>query len=605
MDVHDVFPDTEPMTGVGALKTSRRTLAALLAALVAAGTFIVPATSAAPAPAAAVEAVATATAAVDEALAGITEGVVRVIVQKDNSAHAAKAGAAAEEAVARLGGSITLDLPIVNGFAATVPADSIDDLATTPGVRVISLDRKMQVQASTTAGTGTVKSAFRKSMRADDVNNAGYDGHGVTIALIDTGVSSVPDLAGRLVTVTDDMTGATAPCQNMSGEQTCDDTFGHGTFVAGVMAGDGASSGGAYKGVAPGANVLSVKIAGRSGAADVSNILAAIQWVVNFRDRYGIKVLNLSLGTDSTQSYRVDPLNFAVEKAWQAGITVVVSASNRGPDPRTIAKPGDDPFVITVGAVDDRGTSATSDDSLPNFASRGPTAADGIAKPDVTAPGAHVVSLRAPGSAVDQNFPNYVDGAYRKASGTSFSAGMVSGAAAIIAQANPFVTPDRVKYALTSTARKVASSDPMAVGAGEVDVHSAALSAPPGLANQGVEPGSGTGSVDLSRGTVVFQADDPMQTVVNGTLTAQLLLYDPMAYLLGSNWTGGNWYGGNWYGGNWYGGNWYGGNWYGGNWYGGNWYGGNWYGGNWYGTPDGGNWYGGNWYGSAWYGAWE
>ena len=118
---------------------------------------------------------------------------------------------------------------------------------------------------------------------------------------------------------------------------------------------------------------------------------------MSFKDRYGIKVLNLSLGTDSTQSYRVDPLNYAVEKAWDSGIAVVVAASNRGPDAGTISKPGDDPLVITVGAVDDMGTPGLSDDELPDFSSHGPTAADGLAKPDLAAPGAHIVSLRAPG----------------------------------------------------------------------------------------------------------------------------------------------------------------------------------------------------------------
>jgi serine protease AprX len=630
MDVHGVFLDTEGMTRVGSVQGSRRSFVALAAAMLATITLLAPATAgpaasaasaataarnaaaaaATSAGAAASAANSAAATAVDDALRNVT-GAVRIIVQERSPRTGRTGGTGATAtacwaavAVARLGGEITRDLPIVNGFAATVPAQAIAPLAATPGVRAISLDRQMHVQASTTAGTST-KSVYRKSVRADDLNNAGYTGRGIAVALIDTGVTGVPDVAGRLVQVTDDVTGAVTPCANFTNESTCDDSYGHGTFVAGVIAGNGASSGGAYKGVAPEADILSVKIAGRSGAADVSSVLGAIQWVVNFKDRYGVKVLNLSLGTDSTQSYHVDPLDYAVEKAWQAGITVVVSASNRGPNAGTIAKPGDDPFVITVGAVDDRGTNGTSDDSLPNFSSRGPTAADNLPKPDVTAPGAHVVSLRAPGSAIDQNFPNYLDGSYRKGSGTSFSAGVVSGAAALLAQANPVASPDRVKYALTSTARKVASTDRMAVGAGEIDAFSAAMSAPPGLANQGVEAGTGTGAIDLSRGTVYVSADDPLHTVVSGALTLQLILFDPASYLLGTSWTGGQWYGGQWYGGQWYGGQWYGGQWYGGQWYGGQWYGGQWYGGQWYGQTEGGQWYGGQWYGSAWYGSWE
>jgi serine protease AprX len=582
------------MTAAGATTSSRRALAAVTAVMLTAITLLAPvhsASSTAGATTPAGAAAARAGAAVDDVLRAVHAGVVRIIVQKDETPGAVKAGTAAERAVAAMGGRITRDLPIVNGFAATVPARGIDTLATTPGVRAISLDRRMTVQGTTS--TTTAKSVYRKVVRADDLNAAGYTGRGVTVALIDTGISNVQDLAGRILTVRDDLTGATAPCENFTNEPTCDDSFGHGTFVAGIIAGNGAASGGLYKGVAPEANLLAVKIAGRSGAADVSSVLAAIQWVVSFKDRYGVKVLNLSLGTDSTQSYHVDPLDYAVEKAWQSGITVVVSASNRGPSPRTIAKPGDDPFVITVGAVDDLGTSGLGDDTLPDFSSRGPTAADGLPKPDVTAPGAHVVSLRAPGSAIDQQFPNYVSNAYRKGSGTSFSTGVVSGAAALVAQANPLASPDRVKFALTTTARKAASNDANSVGTGEIDAYSAAFDKWPGLANQGVAPGTGTGLVDLSRGTVYVQTDDPLQTVVTGTLTAQLLLWNPLSLYMG--WTGSNWYGSNWYGSNWYGSNWYGSNWYGSNWYGSNWYG----------QENGSNWYGSNWYGSNWYGAWE
>jgi serine protease AprX len=157
--------------------------------------------------------------------------------------------------------------------------------------------------------------------------------------------------------------------------------------MAGLVAGNGASGAGGATGTAPEARVLSVKVAGADGAADVSTVLAGLQWVVSFRERYGIDVLNLSLGTDSTQSWQDDPLNYAVERAWDAGIVVVVAAANTGPAPGTIAKPGDDPWVVTVGAVDGQGTPGVGDDRVPDFSSRGPTR-DGVAKPDVVAPGA-------------------------------------------------------------------------------------------------------------------------------------------------------------------------------------------------------------------------
>ena len=371
---------------------------------------------------------------------------IRVIVQKSSPADPAP-----ELAVRRLGGQVTRALPIVAGFAATVPAARAGELAGQPGVRAVTPDAKVRVQAAAPGG-GTIRSVYPKTIKADAVWKRGVTGRGVTVAVLDTGVANVPDLAGRLVQVRNDLTGQTTPCKNLSGELDCNDRYGHGTFIAGLVAGNGASSGGKWKGVAPEASVLSVKAAGADGAADVSNILAAIQWVVSFKDRYNIRVLNLSLGTDSTQDWRVDPLNYAVERAWAAGMTVVVAASNEGPGAGTITKPADDPWVVTVGATDDRGTAGLGDDQLPDFSGRGPTA-HGLAKPDVAAPGAHVISLRAPGSTIDTQFPWYVDGSYRRGSGTSMATGVVSGAVALMLQANPGFTPDRVKHALAATAK--------------------------------------------------------------------------------------------------------------------------------------------------------
>jgi len=522
-------------------------------------------------------------AAVDPALLKVTTGVVKVVVQGFDGA-----GGAAGRAVRRLGGQVTRPLPIVGGVAATVPAGAVHRLAAAPGVRAVSLDGTVRVTES--PSPNPIKSVYPKVVRADDSWRAGLTGRGVTVALVDTGVADVADLAGRVVPVTDDLSGATTSCENLSGEATCSDSYGHGTFIAGLIAGNGTSSRGAWKGVAPEAKVLSVKIAGRDGSADVSNVLAAIQWVVSFKDRYGIRVLNLSLGTNSTQSYRLDPLNFAVEQAWSAGIAVVVSAGNLGPAAQTISKPADDPWVITVGAVDDRGTTGLADDAVPNFSSHGPTAADGLAKPDVVAPGGHVTSLRAPGSEIDTRFPNYIDGSYRKGSGTSMAAGVVSGTVALMTQADPAVTPDRVKFALMSTARPAASSDPMAVGAGVIDAYGAALAAPAGTANQGLDRSTGLGSLALSRGTTLVRTAGLLGVPLTGPLTAQLLPFDSVLFTTVA-WTGSNWQGSNWQGSNWQATTWYGSNWQGSNWQGSNW--------------QSTTWYGSNWQGSAWYGAWE
>ena len=528
-----------------------------------------------------------AVAAVDPELAHVTAGTVHVILQS-----VAGAGGAAERAVGRAGGKITRHLPLINGFAATVPARKVPGLVGVGGLRSISLDRHMTVQGG--GSNSSANSVYPQVVRADDTWTAGDTGQGVTVALIDTGIADVGDLAGRVLPIHDDITGANSPCVNLSGESGCGDSYGHGTFIAGIVAGSGAASNGSFKGVAPGANLVSVKIAGRDGSSDVSNVIAGIQWAVSFKDRYGIKVLNLSLGTDGTQTYRTDPLNYAVEKAWASGIVVVVAASNRGPAAGTIAKPGDDPWVVTVGAVDDHGTRGLGDDQLPNFSSRGPTAADGLAKPDVVAPGAHIVSLRAPGSAIDTQFPTYLNGSYRKGSGTSMATGVVSGSVALMLRANPTMAPNRVKYALAATARNDASTDPMSVGAGLIDTYSAAFAAPAGVANQGLGRSNGLGSLDLSRGSVRVQSTSLFGPVLSGLLTAQLLLWDPLVYTT-TDWTGSSWYGSSWYGSSWYGSSWYGSSWYGSSWYGSSWYG----------QPEGSSWYGSSWYGSSWYGAWE
>jgi serine protease AprX len=521
---------------------------------------------------------------------GALSGPVKVIVQKWWAADRGP-----ELAVQRLGGRVTRALPIVAGFAATLPGGrAAADLARQPGVRTVTPDREVRVQGMATGGQ--IRSVYPKVVRADDAWRNGVTGQGVTVAVVDTGIAEVPDLAGRVVQITEGL-GPPKPCKNLSGELNCDDAYGHGTFVAGVIAGNGASSGGRWKGVAPGARVLSVKIAGANGAADVSNVLAAIQWVVSFKDNYGIRVLNLSLGTDSTQTYRTDPFNYAVQRAWEAGIAVVVSASNLGPGPGTISKPGDDPWVITVGATDDRGTRTLSDDYLPDFTARGPTAADLLPKPDIVAPGSHIISLRAPGSTVDTNYPTYVDGSYRRGSGTSMATGVVSGAAALLLQRNPTATPNRVKYALTATARDAASDDPLAVGAGQVDAYSAAFSAPPGEANQGLDRSNGFGTLGGSRGSVQTQANDPVATVLGSTLgatlTVQLLLWNPGAYV-NAEWRPADWYLSTWalfrfyrLG-----------------WYESDWPASRWHGASWYGEPRDET-YGETLPGSAWLGAWE
>ena len=528
-----------------------------------------------------------------------------VIVQIDGD------GAAVRRIVADAGGTVTADLPIVSGIAALVPTSALETLQAAPGVRAVTPNEPVHVAETTSPSADPdLRSVVPDEVGVPRLWAEGYRGSGVNIALIDTGVSPVSDLAGRVVRVRDPQgTNSDVDCVNFSGETGCQDSYGHGTFVAGLIAGSGASSGGRFTGVAPDAGIVSVKIAGRDGSADVSKVLAAIQWVVSFADTYDIEVLNLSLGTDSTVSYRFDPLNFAVERAWRAGITVVVAASNRGPAARTISKPADDPLVLTVGAIDDRQTPDSSDDVVPDFSGRGPTAADGLAKPDVVAPGAHVISLRSPGSLVEQQAGTSETDPYRRGSGTSMSAGVVSGVVALLNDVDHKMKPDRLKFALMATAHRVASDDPLAVGAGLVDAYAAAFLAPAGLANTGVSSLSdGSGSLDGSRGRVIVASncrgsESSSSCPLRGNSTAEQTAWDGAEYRT-STWDGGSWYASQWHRATLEGGSWYGGSWYGGSWYGGSWYGGSWYGGSWYGTAESTD-YGTALLGSAWYGAWD
>jgi serine protease AprX len=333
---------------------------------------------------------------------------------------------------------------------------------------------------------------WRGSILLDEVDEED-DGGGVTVAVLDTGITRHPDLGARVrarVDMTPDGDGY--------------DRYGHGTHVAGLIAGDGAASGGRWPGAAPGASVLPVKVAGWNGATDVSMVLAGLEWIAAHRERYGIRVVNLAYGTDSSQTTHEDPLNHAVQRLWRAGVLVVVGAGNHGDGPGSVQKPGDDPWVVTVGAADTHGTATPADDEVAPFSSRGPTG-EGVAKPDLVAPGVSLVSHRAPGGTLEQLHPAArVDEHYFKGTGTSQAAAVVSGVAARMFDANPALTPDEAKAALVRTAMPALRGRPGA-GAGLVDAEEAVEAAEEREfasrpANRGLASSSGLGRIESSRG---------------------------------------------------------------------------------------------------------
>jgi serine protease AprX len=268
-----------------------------------------------------------------------------------------------------------------------------------------------------------------------------------------------------------------------------------------------------FIGMAPGARIVSVKVADASGATDVSQVIAAIDWVVQNRNRNGlnIRVLNLSFGTDGVQDYQLDPLTYAAEVAWHSGIAVVVAAGNGGYGTAKLNNPAYDPYLIAVGGADSRGTYGVQDDVVPAWSSTG----DGTRNPDLVAPGTSVVSLRSPGSYLDTTYPGARNGERLfRGSGTSQAAAVVSGAAALLLQQRPGMTPDQLKALLTGTAERLPVADPIAQGSGMLDLVNARDAATP-KAVQTWPRATGRGSLDAARGSA--HADIDGQTLTGET----------------------------------------------------------------------------------------
>jgi serine protease AprX len=376
------------------------------------------------------------------ALAAASGPAIAVIVE----AHSVGAAGAA---VAAVDGHTDLQLPLIAAVSAHVDADQFHALADNPNVAVMP-DATMHPTSLSYSAANVDTQVAALDPGSDLSPNAGQ---GVGVALIDTGVTATPDLNGsRLVQGPD-----------LSSEGDGIDHYGHGTFMAGLIAGDGtASANGAvhHVGVAPGATLVAVKVAGADGSTTVSKIIAGIGWVVTHRDAYNIRVLNLSFGIDVPMPYQANALDAASEAAWASGIAVVASAGNEGAG--NVTSPGDDPYVITAGAVDTNGTASTSNDTVPSWS--GTQTFHDYSKPDILAPGVSVVSLRDPGSTIDTQHPEgRVDATYFRGGGTSMSTALVSGAAAILAAHHPNATPDDIKGALVDTGAAIAGSNAPAV----------------------------------------------------------------------------------------------------------------------------------------------
>lgn len=409
-------------------------------------------------------------------------GTVSLIVGK-------QAGATGLEAAAeRLGARVTARWSFINAFAADLPVRAVPALAALPGVKMVLRNQSVATTARTPGGgttttTGAVNTAnllnaYNYSVRADKVWASGYDGKGVTVAVVDSGIASgMQDFGNRVLqTVKVNSTAIYAA-----------DRYGHGTHVAGIIGGNGALSGGNYIGIAPGVNLISVKFSDDNGTAAESDLVSALQWVYDNRAQYNIRVVNVSANAGAQSSYKESPTAAAVEQLWFAGVVVVVSAGNRGGAACAVCyAPANDPYVITAGAVTDAGTKSLTDDVAVAWSSYG-TTLDNHIKPDVVAPGARIISLMS-GSTLRDSYPtNAVDTSYFTMGGTSMSAPVVTGTVALMLQARPTLTPNQVKWLLMNTTRTYKSQPARTPGIIQADL-AAFYSGTPGVANLGLTP---------------------------------------------------------------------------------------------------------------------
>jgi subtilisin family serine protease len=361
-------------------------------------------------------------------------------------------------------------LGLVRGQVAEIPNASLEGLAHRDGVRSIRLDRPVRgtmERTSATIGATWVR------------DNLGLDGAGVGVAIIDSGVTSWHDDLGteRVVHFADFV--------NL--QPTAYDDYGHGTHVAGIIAGNGYDSNGARRGIAPSANLVVLKVLDGEGFGYISNVIAALDYAVEHRAQFNIRVINLSVAAGVYESYTTDPLTLAAKRAVQAGIVVVTAAGNLGrnaqgqPQYGGITAPGNAPWVLTVGASSHNGTISRADDSMASFSSRGPSYIDYSAKPDLVAPGVGIESLTDGSSLLFATHPNArlwgtVDTAiqpYLSLTGTSMAAPVVAGTVALMIQANPSLTPNLVKAILQYTAEHKPRYNELTQGAGFLNARGA------------------------------------------------------------------------------------------------------------------------------------
>ena len=379
--------------------------------------------------------------------------MVSVLVQKvDHSGRA-------EWLVAKNGGDLIKDLDIINALVAELTAQSAVNLASDPAIRWITMD--VPVESTNKASpkndeTDTIctENYFLDTLRVHPLWEMGLQGQGITVAVIDSGIDREKDLQVNPNKAKPDSRVIKQLSFN-SNPGHLNDASGHGTHVAGIIGGSGYRSGGLFAGIAPQVNLISLRISDDSGMAYESDAIEAMQWVLDNKDKYNIRAVNISINSTIESSYHTSPLDAAAEILWFNGVVVVVSVGNKGSNSgynTAKAAPANDPFIITVGASDERGSPELSDDKISSFSTHSITI-DGHSKPEIIAPGTDIISILGPDDWISDHPDRVVmNGEYFRLSGTSMSAPMVTGAVALLLQDEPDLTPDQIKYRLIKTA---------------------------------------------------------------------------------------------------------------------------------------------------------
>jgi serine protease AprX len=364
---------------------------------------------------------------------------------------------------------------LTDGVVIAANSRELTDLAAETGLTQLSGDVRVRPWMSV-SNVSTAADQVRAGQPGllGLLSVAPVTGAGVTVAVVDSGISPHPALAKKVL----------ANVSLVTGDPSVADAFGHGTHVAGIIAGLGSAAAGVTPlytgGIASGAQLVNVRVLGADGSGLTSDVIAGIDWVIANKSKYNIRIVNLSLGHPVYESCSTDPLCLEVGKAVNAGLVVIAAAGNygRNADGRmvlgSIASPGNSPYAITVGAINTWGTGKRSDDTVATFSSRGPTAIDFAVKPDIAAPGVKIVSLQAEGSFLASSYSSiHVAGgssnAYMYLSGTSMSTPIVSGGVALLLQGAPGLKPAQVKLALQNGASYMTDGGLMGAGAGSVN----------------------------------------------------------------------------------------------------------------------------------------